>query len=64
LLKNRLGPKGITLEIEYNPGLSDFKELNVVNRLTLLDKSEKEAALKSITSVQEKLKNNGYKKNG
>lgn len=38
LLKNRLGPKGLTLKLKYNPSKATFEELETVNRSLLLDK--------------------------
>jgi hypothetical protein len=54
LLKNRLGPKGLTLKVEYNPNLSTFIEKEIVNRSLLLDQSEKTQVKTTINKVRVK----------
>lgn len=40
LLKNRLGPKGCTLRVKYNPNQCTFIEMEEVSRVDLLNKEQ------------------------
>ena len=52
LMKNRLGKKGIALKIGYNPNHATFEELEVVSRLSLMDKGEKGSVLRGIDKIR------------
>lgn len=63
LLKNRLGPKGLTLKLRYNPGQATFEELETVNRSLLLDKKLKADVVKGLDSMKSRLDDFKNKKN-
>jgi len=54
LLKNRLGKKGLMLEIDYNPNQATFEEVCLVNRSALLNKDDKVKVIRSIDKVRQK----------
>ncbi len=60
LLKNRLGPKGLTLLLRYNPAQATFEELNTVNRSLLLDKKLRTEVAKGLEGMQDRI--NQFKK--
>lgn len=55
LLKNRLGPKGLTLKLRYNPGKAVFEELETVNRSLLLDKKLRGEVSKGLDTMKQRL---------
>jgi hypothetical protein len=62
LLKNRLGKKGITLRLKYDPNQGLFQEIEEVSRLFLLNKKEKAEISKGLNTVREKLDKEKKKK--
>jgi len=62
LLKNRLGPKGLTLKLSYNPGKATFEELETVNRSLLLDKKLRTDVAKGLEGMKERIE--AFKKKG
>lgn len=62
LIKNRLGPKNIIIEAEYDPNMGLFKEIAEVSEILLLNDKDKKAVKADLTSVREKLKNGDYSK--
>lgn len=55
LLKNRLGPKGLTLKLRYNPSKATFEELETVNRSLLLDKKLRTDVSKGLEGMAARL---------
>lgn len=53
LLKNRLGKKGVTLRVQYDPNLGTFIELEEVQRTKLLDRKEKVEMIQTLGKVRE-----------
>lgn len=56
LLKNRLGPKGMTLKIKYNPNHGTFTELESVQRSMLYNKSLRNDVQKGLDTIRTRLK--------
>jgi hypothetical protein len=55
LLKNRLGPKGMTLRLKYDPNRVLFTELESVDRSLLLDKKARASISKGLDTMKERL---------
>jgi hypothetical protein len=60
LLKNRLGPKGLTLKLHYDPSKVIFEELESVNRSLLYDSKKRGDVSKGLETMKGKL--DEYKK--
>lgn len=61
-LKNRLGQKGIVLEVYYDPNKCIFQEVQVVNDLVLLSTAAKEKINRTAQDVIKKLRDGKYDK--
>lgn len=55
LLKNRLGRKGITIRVSYDPNLGMFTELEEIQRSVLLTKNQKTEMITNIGKITEKI---------
>lgn len=55
VLKNRLGPKGLTLRLKYDPNQVLFEELENVDRALLLDESKRENVKQGIGALEKVL---------
>lgn len=55
LLKNRLGPKGLTLKLHYDPSKVIFEELETVSRALLLDKKLRTDVSKGLDGMKQRL---------
>jgi len=63
LIKNRLGPKNIIIEAEYDPNMGLFKEIGEVSEILLLNDKDKKEVRSNLQSVREKLKNGAFDTN-
>lgn len=55
LLKNRLGKKGVTVRCSYDPNHGTFKEIEEVQRTSLLSNKEKTETLNTLEKTMEKI---------
>lgn len=62
LLKNRLGPKNLIIELLYDPNMGTFKELGEVPHLLLLNDKEKKQVQEMTSNLKEKLKSGLFDK--
>lgn len=62
LIKNRLGPKNIVIESEYDPNMGLFREIAEVSEILLLNDKDKKEVKSNLNSIREKLKNGDYEK--
>jgi len=62
LIKNRLGPKGIVIEAEYDPNMGLFKEIGDVSEILLLNDKDKKQVKSSVLKTMDKLKSGEFDK--
>ena len=55
LLKNRLGKKGVTVRCSYDPNHGTSKEIEEVQRTSLLSNKEKTETLNTLEKTMEKI---------
>ena len=55
LLKNRLGKKGITIRVSYDPNLGVFNQIEEIQRSILLSKKDKTEMIQTIGKINEKI---------
>jgi len=55
VLKNRLGPKGLTLKLQYDPNKCVFTEVETVQRSLLYDRKLRTEITKGLDTMQDRI---------